>query len=137
MSSLADSLLPQFMLYPGMGQAGRVCRRLQEGAHLRVEGELRSREYETDNGTKVRTYVIVASSIMSLRSGQRDPEDRLFAAIRSLEQVLENIDDLRLYTRKGRLDRNCIPYITVNGHRCSLGTQRRDREIDHCGEPGG
>jgi len=31
-----------------------------KGAHLR-EGELRSREYETDSGVKVRTYVIVAS----------------------------------------------------------------------------
>jgi single-strand DNA-binding protein len=52
----------------------------KKGAHVRVEGELRSREYETDNGTKVRTYVIVASSIMNLRPGQRisasesDPE---------------------------------------------------------------
>ena len=52
----------------------------KKGSHLRVEGELRSREYETDAGVKVRTYVIVASSIMSLRPGQRatasdsDPE---------------------------------------------------------------
>ncbi len=43
----------------------------KKGAHLRVEGELRSREYETDGGVKVRTYVIVASSIMNLRPGQR------------------------------------------------------------------
>jgi len=40
-------------------------------AHVRVEGELRSREYETDAGVKVRTYVIVASSIVNLRPGQR------------------------------------------------------------------
>jgi len=33
--------------------------------------ELRSREYETDAGVKVRTYVIVASSIVNLRPGQR------------------------------------------------------------------
>jgi len=52
----------------------------KKGAHVRIEGELRSREYQTDNGTKVRTYVIVASSIMNLRPGQRisasesDPE---------------------------------------------------------------
>lgn len=46
---------------------------LKKGAHVRVEGELRSREYETDGGVKVRTYVIVASSIMSLRPGQRTP----------------------------------------------------------------
>ena len=43
----------------------------KKGSHLRVEGELRSREYEIDGGVKVRTYVIVASSIMSLRAGQR------------------------------------------------------------------
>ena len=43
----------------------------KKGAHVRIEGELRSREYQTDNGTKVRTYVIVASSIMNLRPGQR------------------------------------------------------------------
>ena len=44
----------------------------KKGAHLRVEGELRSREYETDSGVKVRTYVIVASSIVNLRPGQRN-----------------------------------------------------------------
>ena len=43
----------------------------KKGAHIRVEGELRNREYETDGGVKVRTYVIVASSIMNLRPGQR------------------------------------------------------------------
>ena len=43
----------------------------KKGAHVRIEGELRSREYETDGGVKVRTYVIVASSIMTLRPGQR------------------------------------------------------------------
>jgi single-strand DNA-binding protein len=43
----------------------------KKGAHVRIEGELRSREYETDAGVKVRTYVIVASSIMNLRPGQR------------------------------------------------------------------
>ncbi len=43
----------------------------KKGAHVRVEGELRSREYETDAGVKVRTYVIVASSIVNLRPGQR------------------------------------------------------------------
>ena len=43
----------------------------KKGAHVRVDGELRSREYETDAGVKVRTYVIVASSIVNLRPGQR------------------------------------------------------------------
>jgi single-stranded DNA-binding protein len=39
---------------------------------MRIEGELRSREYETAGGTKVRTYEIVASSIHNLRPGQRN-----------------------------------------------------------------
>ena len=43
----------------------------KKGAHIRIEGELRSREYETDGGIRVRTYVIVASSIMNLRPNQR------------------------------------------------------------------
>jgi single-stranded DNA-binding protein len=42
--------------------------RFKNGAHLRVEGELRSRTYETDAGLKV---LIGASSIMSLRPSQR------------------------------------------------------------------
>ena len=44
---------------------------LKKDAHLRVARELRSREYETDAGVKVRTYVIVASSSVNLRPGQR------------------------------------------------------------------
>jgi single-strand DNA-binding protein len=43
----------------------------KKGSHLRVEGEFRSREYHTEAGVKVRTYVIVASSIINLRPGQR------------------------------------------------------------------
>jgi single-strand DNA-binding protein len=43
----------------------------RKGSHIRVEGELRSREYETD-GSKVRTYEIIANSILNLRTGQRD-----------------------------------------------------------------
>lgn len=35
-----------------------------------VEGELRTREYE-NNGVRVRTYDIVANSILILRPGQR------------------------------------------------------------------
>jgi single-strand DNA-binding protein len=56
-------------------QVGPGCRAraagFKKGAHIRVEGELRSREYQTDTGVKIRTYVIVASSIMNLRPGQR------------------------------------------------------------------
>jgi single-strand DNA-binding protein len=60
----------------------------KKGAHVRVEGELRSREYETDGGVKVRTYVIVASSIMNLRAGQR-----ISATKSDTEQATVSADD--------------------------------------------
>jgi single-strand DNA-binding protein len=56
---------------PGWTKLAEYAAGFKKGAHIRVEGELRSREYETDTGVKVRTYVIVASSIMNLRTGQR------------------------------------------------------------------
>jgi hypothetical protein len=40
---------------------------------------MRSRDYES-NGTKVRTYDIVASSIINLRAGQRNPAPEEAAA---------------------------------------------------------
>jgi single-strand DNA-binding protein len=49
------------------GKLGEYAAAFKKGAHIRVEGELRSREYETAGGTKVRTYEIVASSIHNLR----------------------------------------------------------------------
>jgi single-strand DNA-binding protein len=42
----------------------------KKGSHVRVEGELRSREYEKDGATH-RIWEIIAGSILSLRSGQR------------------------------------------------------------------
>jgi single-strand DNA-binding protein len=53
------------------GKLGEYAASFKKGAHIRVEGELRSREYETDKGVKVRTYDIVARSITNLRPGQR------------------------------------------------------------------
>lgn len=53
------------------GKLGEYAAAFKKGAHICVEGELRSREYES-NGAKVRTYDIVASSIINLRSGQRN-----------------------------------------------------------------
>ena len=50
---------------------GEYAAAFKKGAHICVEGELRSREYES-NGAKVRTYDIVASSIINLRAGQRN-----------------------------------------------------------------
>lgn len=50
---------------------GEYAAAFQKGSQIRVEGEPCSREYETDSG-KVRTYEIVASSILNLRPGQRD-----------------------------------------------------------------
>jgi hypothetical protein len=53
------------------GKLGEYAAAFTKGAHICVEGELRSREYES-NGAKVRTYDIVASSIINLRAGQRN-----------------------------------------------------------------
>ena len=53
------------------GKLGEYAAAFKKGAHVRVEGELRSREYESQ-GAKVRTYDIVAISILNLRVGQRN-----------------------------------------------------------------
>ena len=53
-------------------ELGAYAAGFKKGAHIRVEGELRSREYESQNGAKVRTYEIVARSIHNLRPGQRN-----------------------------------------------------------------
>ena len=53
------------------GRLAEYAGAFKKGAQIHVEGELRSREYES-NGAKVRTYDIVASSIINLRAGQRD-----------------------------------------------------------------
>jgi single-stranded DNA-binding protein len=45
----------------------------KKGSHICVEGELRSREYES-NAATVRTYDIVANSIINLRAGQRNAQ---------------------------------------------------------------
>ena len=61
----------EWHLVQAWAQLAKYAAGFKKGAHLRVEGELRSREYETDAGTKARSYVIVASSILNLRPGQR------------------------------------------------------------------
>lgn len=53
------------------GRLGEYAAAFKKGSHICVEGELRSREYES-NGTRTRTYDIVASSIINLRAGQRN-----------------------------------------------------------------
>ena len=53
------------------GSLGEYAASFREGAHICVEGELRSREYES-GGAKVRTYDIVATAIVNLRAGQRN-----------------------------------------------------------------
>src|SRR5947207_9252506 len=53
------------------GKLAEYAAAFRKGAHICVEGELRSREYES-NGAKVRTYDIVASAIVNLRAGQRN-----------------------------------------------------------------
>ena len=64
----ADRMAP----HPSWGKLGEYAAGFTKGAHIRVEGELRSREYEADGGVKVRTYEIVANSILNLRAGQRN-----------------------------------------------------------------
>jgi single-strand DNA-binding protein len=53
------------------GRLGEYAAAFKKGSHICVEGELRSREYES-NGAKIRTYDIVASSIINLRAGHLD-----------------------------------------------------------------
>jgi single-strand DNA-binding protein len=57
------------------GKLGEYAAAFKKGAHIRVEGELRSREYEVEGGGKVRTYEIVASTITNLRPGQRNAQE--------------------------------------------------------------
>jgi single-strand DNA-binding protein len=64
------------------GKLAEYAAGFKKGAQIHVEGELRSREYESD-GAKVRTYDIVASAIVNLRPGQRssvEPEPEEAAA---------------------------------------------------------
>ncbi len=56
------------------GKLAEYAGGFRKGAQIHVEGELRSREYETE-GVKVRTYDIVASAIINLRAGQRSTAD--------------------------------------------------------------
>ena len=52
------------------GRLAEYAAAFKKGAQIHVEGELRSREYES-NGAKLRTYEIVALAIINLRAGQR------------------------------------------------------------------
>jgi len=52
------------------GKLGEYAEHFTKGAHILVEGELRSREYEGEKG-HVKTYEIVANRILNLRTGQR------------------------------------------------------------------
>ena len=56
------------------GKLGEYAAAFKKGAHILVEGELRSREYDGQNG-HVKTYDIVANSIVNLRKDQRRRED--------------------------------------------------------------
>src|SRR5207302_10072586 len=46
------------------GRLAEYAGAFRNGAHICVEGELRSREYES-NGNKVRTYEVIASAIIN------------------------------------------------------------------------
>jgi len=58
---------------------GDYAAAFKKGSHLRIEGEIRSHEFQNKDGNKQIAYEIVAGSILTLRSGQRftetpDPE---------------------------------------------------------------
>jgi single-strand DNA-binding protein len=53
------------------GSLAQYAASFNKGAHICVEGELRSREFESNSG-KLRTYEIVAAAIINLRAGQRN-----------------------------------------------------------------
>ena len=55
----------------GWDKLGEDAASFKKGAHICVEGEVLPLEYATDKGVKVRSYDIVASSIINLRPGQR------------------------------------------------------------------
>ena len=53
------------------GRLGEYAAAFKKGSHICVQGELRSRQYESQ-GAKVRTYDIVANSIINLSNDQRN-----------------------------------------------------------------
>ena len=64
------------------GKLGEFASSLKKGAHLLVEGELRSREYtnKKNSDTKRRVWEVRATSILKLdRAEQAPPEDQLDA----------------------------------------------------------
>jgi single-strand DNA-binding protein len=57
------------------GKLGEFAATLKKGAHVEVEGELRSREYEKD-GVTHRSFECCAESILKLdRAARQDPTD--------------------------------------------------------------
>ena len=51
---------------------GDYAAAFKKGSHLRIEGEIRSQEFQNKDGNKQNAYEIVAASILTLRSGHRD-----------------------------------------------------------------
>ena len=82
----------------------------KKGAHVRIEGELRSREYESDNGTQVRTYVIVASSIVNLRPGNQYPGQN---PIQSTPAAVRRKQSLRPARKRAALSRPLLIRATL------------------------
>jgi single-strand DNA-binding protein len=52
------------------GKPGEVATTLRKGAHMQIEGELRSREYQKD-GAKLRVWECIAESILKLDRAER------------------------------------------------------------------
>lgn len=62
------------------GKLGEYAKDFRKGAHIRVVGEIRSRDYVAKDGTRVQTYDVVAESILNLRTGQRVAPEQSDAA---------------------------------------------------------
>jgi single-strand DNA-binding protein len=56
------------------GRLGEFAKTLTKGAHLQIEGELRSREYEK-NSVKCRVFEIRTDSILKLDRAERQATD--------------------------------------------------------------
>jgi single-strand DNA-binding protein len=54
--------------------AATIAAQLRKGNHVRIKGELHSREYEQD-GVKRRTFEVIASEIHNLRPERKDETD--------------------------------------------------------------
>ena len=68
------------------GKLGEFATTLKKGAHVQIEGELRSREYQKD-GAKHRVWECIVESILKLDRAERQDE----AAVPDAEPAAEDV----------------------------------------------